>query len=106
MNTAEILIMKFPNADFSKDILLRATDDGKIEIYQWQLKDPIPKQADLDQWALELDLPYRQKQAVLKRNYPSINDQLDMIYHDCMEGTFEWRDMITEIKMASPKPLE
>lgn len=36
--------------------------------------------------------------------YPSVNDQLDMIYQDQMDGTTKWRDLITEIKLNNPKP--
>ena len=37
------------------------------------------------------------------REYPSIADQLDMIYHDQCDGTNTWRDTITEIKNKYPK---
>lgn len=35
--------------------------------------------------------------------YPSITDQLDMIYWDNIRGTNTWRDTITEIKNKYPK---
>lgn len=41
-----------------------------------------------------------------KRVYPSVGDQLDMIYWDNINGTTEWRDAITAIKDANPKPEE
>lgn len=105
MNIAELLIMKYPHADFNKDILLRECDEG-IEIYGWELDDPKPTADMLAAWAVELDLPYRQKLAVQKRVYPSFGAQLDMIYHDSLNNTTLWIDTIAEIKAAHPKPME
>ena len=106
MNTAEILQLKFPNAKFLNDIGLRDQGNG-IEIYLWNMGDiPKPTQDDLDQWAVELDLEYRQKQAVSKRSYPSIGDQLDMIYKDLKNGTQNFISTIDQIKAAHPKPTE
>lgn len=39
-----------------------------------------------------------------KRVYPSVGEQLDMQYWDMMNGTTIWRDTITAIKDANPKP--
>lgn len=36
--------------------------------------------------------------------YPSIGDQLDMIYWDKINGTTDWLDLISEIKAKYPKP--
>jgi len=38
--------------------------------------------------------------------YPSIEEQLDMLYHDKIDGTTVWKDVITAIKEAHPKPQE
>ena len=35
--------------------------------------------------------------------YPSIQDQLDMQYHDLINGTTVWKDLITLIKTQIPK---
>lgn len=35
--------------------------------------------------------------------YPSIPDQLDMLYWDKINGTSNWQDKITEIKEKYPK---
>lgn len=45
--------------------------------------------------------------AELRQNeYPAIEEQLDMIYWDQINGTNKWQDMITEIKNKYPKPSE
>ena len=35
--------------------------------------------------------------------YPSIGDQLDMIYHDAVDGTDIWQTTIAAAKAATPK---
>jgi hypothetical protein len=37
--------------------------------------------------------------------YPSVEDQLDMLYHDTVEGTGTWVVAITEVKERFPKPM-
>jgi hypothetical protein len=50
-----------------------------------------------------VDLTY----AELRQNeYPAIEEQLDMIYWDKINGTSKWQDLITEIKNKYPKPTE
>ena len=47
------------------------------------------------------DLAYRGKRA---DEYPSIADQLDMQYHDSLNGTSTWKDAVKAIKDKYPKP--
>jgi hypothetical protein len=35
--------------------------------------------------------------------YPSITEQLDMQYHDAVNGTTTWKDAIAKIKSDNPK---
>lgn len=35
--------------------------------------------------------------------YPEISEQLDLIYHDLVNGTTKWKDKIIEIKNKYPK---
>jgi hypothetical protein len=39
-----------------------------------------------------------------KKGYGSIGDQLDMQYHDSVNGTTVWQDHITAVKAKYPKP--
>ena len=39
-----------------------------------------------------------------QQNYPSISDQLDMIYWDKVNNTQIWQDTISQIKKRYPKP--
>jgi len=38
--------------------------------------------------------------------YPSIGEQLDMQYHDLVNGTTTWKDAIAQVKADNPKPQE
>lgn len=38
-----------------------------------------------------------------KNAYPSIQDQLDMQYHDAVDGTTTWKDAIAQVKADNPK---
>lgn len=41
----------------------------------------------------------------LRRNeYPEVQQQLDMLYWDMINGTNNWQDLITQIKTKYPKP--
>jgi len=37
-------------------------------------------------------------------DYASTGDQLDMQYHDLVDGTTTWKDHIAAVKAAHPKP--
>ena len=38
--------------------------------------------------------------------YPSTGDQLDMLYHDQLNGTTTWKDAIAKVKADNPKETE
>mgnify|MGYP001199841894 CR=1 FL=1 len=38
------------------------------------------------------------------QDYPRIQEQFDMQYHDAVDGTTTWKDAIQAIKDAHPKP--
>ena len=35
--------------------------------------------------------------------FPSIGDQLDMQYHDLLDGTTTWKDAVAKVKSDNPK---
>ena len=41
-----------------------------------------------------------------KNSYPSIQEQLDMMYKDQMNDTTTWKDAITKVKTDNPKASE
>jgi len=76
-------------------------DGNPTNITDQQITDKIAElQADFD--AKE----YQRNRIVRSENggYPTIGDQLDMIYHDQVDGTTTFKDAIEAIKDANPKP--
>lgn len=105
MNIVEILQLKFPTASLLSDIILQDDGSGPY-IKEWNLDSPKPSDDQLAQWKIDLSLDY---QVMLVRqtrqeNYPSIEVQLDMQYHDAINGTTTWVDMIQSIKLQYPLP--
>jgi DUF2075 family protein len=81
-------------------------DESKIERYIDDLKEQLQhKKNQKDYFNLTqnyiIELSYKEQR---KTNYPPIDEQLDMLYWDLMNGTDKWRDKITEIKTKYPKP--
>jgi len=37
--------------------------------------------------------------------YPTMQEQLDMQYHDAVNGTTTWKDAVLAIKAKYPKPV-
>ena len=94
---AEALKLLCPNgfADNGKEITL---PDGS--------SDTVPSQEQLDTKIAELKSDFNSKQYQRDRAvaYPSIQDQLDMQYHDQVDGTTTWKDAIAKVKADNPKP--
>jgi len=53
-----------------------------------------------------LQAEYNANQYQRDRQYPSIGDQLDMQYHDQLNGTTTWKDAIAKVKADNPKEAE
>lgn len=47
------------------------------------------------------ELTYKEQRAYA---YPSLEEQLDMIYWDRINGTKNWENLISNVKEAYPKP--
>jgi hypothetical protein len=62
-----------------------------------------PSQQEIDEELLRLDQEYQQTQYQRMRAaaYPTIQDQLDMLYHLGYDG---WKTEIEKIKLKYPKP--
>jgi hypothetical protein len=95
----EALIAKFPGVDFSvtnSEVEWRSTavpqpSSEEIDAIVEEFKRTSPPEE-------ELGLGYDQ---LRRLKYPSIEEQLDIIYH---KGIQEWKEAIQEIKTRYPKP--
>ena len=76
-------------------------DDNPTNITNQQILDKqVELQADYDAKQYQRD-----RTDVTGTNaYPSIEDQMDMQYHDLVDGTTTWKDAVQAIKDAHPKP--
>lgn len=102
MNIADVLVFKYPDCEWS------CGDDYKS--ISWKRGNPKPKPtlAELKAGHEEL-LIHRQNMAYKKlraSEYPPIEEQLDMIYHDRKNGTAVWDATISAIKTKYSKPTE
>lgn len=76
------------------------------EIYQWYGPDDQPTEAELQAaWkeyeAEQQKIEYKRKR---KAEYPSVEEQLDMLYEDMENNTTNWKDAIRVVKQRHPKP--
>ena len=58
---------------------------------------------DLEAKIVSLQKEYDALQYQRDRQYPSIGDQLDMQYHDELNGTTTWKDAVAKVKSDNPK---
>ena len=77
--------------------------DGSIVYHDGQTP---PTEEAIQTKLAELQADYDSKQYQRDRavSYPSIQDQLDMQYHDSVNGTTTWKDAIAKVKADNPKP--
>jgi len=65
-----------------------------------------PSKEEAENKLTELIAEYDANQYQRDRQYPSIGDQLDMQYHDQLNGTTTWKDAIAKVKADNPKEAE
>tara|TARA_R110000803_G_C11947253_1_gene317257 strand:+ start:946 stop:1248 length:303 start_codon:yes stop_codon:yes gene_type:complete len=66
----------------------------------------LPTEAEIDAEVVRLQAEYSATQYQRDRQYPTIGDQLDMQYHDSVDGTTTWKDAIAKVKVDNPKPTK
>ena len=65
---------------------------------------PTEEEINAELKRLQADYDSKQYQRDRAEQYPSIQDQLDMQYHDSVNGTTTWKDAIAKVKAENPKP--
>ena len=73
------------------------------ETLHWEDESPQPTEEAIQTKIIELQAEYDSKQYQRDRAsaYPSTADQLDMLYHQGIDG---WKSEIKKVKDAHPKP--
>ena len=90
-----------PNIDF----VLQDDGDG-VYISEWSSKKRSqPTEAEIETAYAEWQAEYNSQAYARARAeaYPSLQDQMDMMFHDQTEGSRTWLDAIEAVKEAHPK---
>ena len=85
---------------------LQGPSDGDISLIEMKNGIEKPKDSDIKAKLAELQLEYDAQEYARNRAtaYPSTGDQLDMQYHDQLDGTTTWKDAVAKVKSDNPKP--
>ena len=95
--------------DFTKDVLLQDDSNGQGPyIKERNLSIAQATDAQLSAVEAAADLSERQNAARAARRaaYGDLGDQLDMQYHDSVDGTSTWKDHVAKVKTDNPIPTE
>ena len=98
------------NVAFTVDVLLQDDSNGQGPyIKTWNVSGVAqPTDAQLNAVDSAADLEERQNavRATRKNAYGDLGSQLDMQYHDNVDGTTTWKDHVAAVKTANPIPTE
>jgi len=87
-----------PNAEFVM------SDDVITEWHSEDITQPTDEVIATEQARLQAEYDDKQYQRNRAIAYASIQDQLDMMYWDGVNGTTTWQNHIAEVKANNPKP--
>jgi hypothetical protein len=85
------------------EVVINANDINQIK---WCNDTPVISDEDIlaKKAELQADFDAKQYQRDRVEKYPSWQDQMDMQYHDLVDGTTTFKDAIQAVKDAHPKP--
>ena len=81
------------------------SQDLPFEVSRIRFEDKsfVPDADAIEAKITEIQAEYDAQAYARNRQYPSIGDQLDMQYHDQIDGTTTWKDAIAKVKADNPK---
>ena len=98
------------NVDFLADVLLQDDSNGQGPyIKEWNVSgvtQPTAEQLNAVDSAADLEERQNAVRATRKNAYGDLGSQLDMQYHDNVDGTTTWKDHVANVKTANPIPTE
>ena len=98
------------SVDFTSDVLLQDDSNGQGPyIKEWNVSGVAqPSSSQLNALDSAADLEERQNavRATRRNAYGDLGSQLDMQYHDSVDGTTTWKDHVAAVKTANPIPTE
>ena len=96
--------------DFLKDVLLQDDSNGQGPyIKEWNVSgvaQPTDEQLNAVDSAADLEERQNAARATRRSAYGDLGDQLDMQYHDSVDGTSTWKDHVAKVKTDNPIPTE
>ena len=98
------------NVDFLADVLLQDDSNGQGPyIKTWNVSgvtQPTDEQLNAVDTAADLEERQNAVRATRRNAYGDLGSQLDMQYHDNVDGTTTWKDHVANVKTANPIPTE
>jgi len=98
------------NVDFRVDVLLQDDSNGQGPyIKAWNVSgvaQPTAEQLNAVDSAADLEERQNAVRATRRSAYGDLGSQLDMQYHDSIDGTTTWKDHVAGVKTANPIPTE
>ena len=98
------------NVDFLADVLLQDDSNGQGPyIKEWNVSgvaQPTDEQLNAVDSAADLEERQNAVRTTRKNAYGDLGSQLDMQYHDSIDGTTTWKDHVASVKTANPIPTE
>ena len=96
--------------DFTVDVLLQDDSNGQGPyIKEWNVSgvaQPTEEQLNAVESAADLSERQNAARAARRTAYGDLGDQLDMQYHDSVDGTSTWKDHVAKVKSDNPIPTE
>ena len=96
--------------DFLTDVLLQDDSNGQGPyIKEWNVSgvaQPTDEQLNAVDSAADLEERQNAVRATRRSAYGDLGDQLDMQYHDSVDGTSTWKDHVAKVKTDNPIPTE
>ena len=96
--------------DFLTDVLLQDDSNGQGPyIKEWNVSGvtkPTDEQLNAVDSAADLSERQNAARAARRTAYGDLGDQLDMQYHDSVDGTSTWKDHVAKVKTDNPIPTE
>ena len=98
------------SVDFMTDVLLQDDSNGQGPyIKEWNISSvtkPTDEQLNAVDSAADLEERQNAVRATRKAAYGDLGNQLDMQYHDSVDGTSTWKDHVAKVKTDNPIPTE
>ena len=96
--------------DFLSDVLLQDDSNGQGPyIKEWNVSgvaQPTAEQLNAVDSAADLEERQNAVRATRRTAYGDLGAQLDMQYHDNVDGTTTWKDHVAKVKADNPIPTE